>query len=156
MARNELKMATTCQLTTSQRQSHITADGQLASQVNLVVKPRLGPKKRFVLLSDSCGFADMGRPLWREDVSAICRGHSQRYMSSSIFTVLPVGILHSHLSRSRFLVDTCYFASWVLIHFLWWPVFCLLLPRPHWAVSWSAEISLRLLWTCLSEMNCLH
>jgi hypothetical protein len=33
----------------------------------LGVKPHLGPKTRFLLLSDSCGFVDVGRPLVRED-----------------------------------------------------------------------------------------
>jgi hypothetical protein len=31
------------------------------------VKPHLRPKTRFLLLSDSCGFVDVGRPLWRGD-----------------------------------------------------------------------------------------
>jgi hypothetical protein len=35
------------------------------------VKPPLGPKTRFLLLSNSCGFVDMGRPLWHEDGSVI-------------------------------------------------------------------------------------
>jgi hypothetical protein len=30
--------------------------------VSLGVKPHLGPKTRFLLLSDSCGFVDVGRP----------------------------------------------------------------------------------------------
>jgi xanthosine utilization system XapX-like protein len=67
--------------------------------VSLGVKPHLGPKIRFLLLSDSCSFVDVGRPFWREDGSVICLGHSQQYMSS-IFTSLLVGILHSHLSKS--------------------------------------------------------
>jgi hypothetical protein len=55
-----------------------------------------------------------------------------------------------------------HFASGVLIQFLWWPLFCLLLSRPHWALSWSAEIPLRLLWTyvqrrtvCIRSLNWL-
>jgi hypothetical protein len=39
--------------------------------VYLGVKPHLGPKIIFSLLSDSCGFVDVGRPLWREDRSVI-------------------------------------------------------------------------------------
>jgi hypothetical protein len=52
---------------------------------------------------------DIGRPLWREGGCVSCRGYSQQYMSS-----------------------TCsHFASRVLIHFLWWPLFCLLLTWPN-------------------------
>jgi hypothetical protein len=32
---------------------------------------RLGPEARFLLLSGSCGFVDVGRPLWREDGSVV-------------------------------------------------------------------------------------
>jgi hypothetical protein len=39
--------------------------------VCLVVKPHSGPKTRFLLLSDSCGFVDVGRFLWREDESVV-------------------------------------------------------------------------------------
>jgi hypothetical protein len=35
------------------------------------VKPHLGPKTRFLLLPDSCRFADVGWPLWRENRSAV-------------------------------------------------------------------------------------
>jgi hypothetical protein len=35
--------------------------------VCLGVKPQMGPKTRFLLLSDSCGFVHVGCPLWRED-----------------------------------------------------------------------------------------
>jgi hypothetical protein len=31
----------------------------------------LGPKIRFLLLSDCCGFVNVGRPLWREDGSVV-------------------------------------------------------------------------------------
>jgi hypothetical protein len=37
----------------------------------LVSSPHLGPKTRFVLLSHSCEFLDVGRPLWREDGSVV-------------------------------------------------------------------------------------
>jgi hypothetical protein len=37
----------------------------------LVSSTHPGPKTRFLSLSDSCGFADMGRPLWREDKSVV-------------------------------------------------------------------------------------
>jgi hypothetical protein len=35
------------------------------------VKLHLGPKSRYLLLSDSCGFVDVGRSLWRQDGSVV-------------------------------------------------------------------------------------
>jgi hypothetical protein len=40
--------------------------------VYLGVKPHLGPKARFLLLSYSCRFVDGGRPLWLEIVYSCC------------------------------------------------------------------------------------
>jgi hypothetical protein len=37
----------------------------------LVSSPHLGPMTRFLLLSDSREFVDVGRPLWREDGSVV-------------------------------------------------------------------------------------
>jgi hypothetical protein len=52
--------------------------------VYLGVKPHLRPKSSFLLLSDNCGFVDVGHPLWREDESVVyifywpsLRSHSQ-------------------------------------------------------------------------------
>jgi hypothetical protein len=56
-----------------------------------------------IFVTDSCGFVDVGRPLWREDGSVSCRGYSQLYMSS----------ICSH------------FASWVCTQFSLWPLFWL-------------------------------
>jgi hypothetical protein len=39
--------------------------------VCLGFKNHLGSKTRFLLLSDSCGFVDVGRPIWREDGSVV-------------------------------------------------------------------------------------
>jgi hypothetical protein len=39
--------------------------------VVLVPITHLGPKTRFLLLSDSCGFVNVGRPLWREERSVV-------------------------------------------------------------------------------------
>jgi hypothetical protein len=36
-----------------------------------VSSQHLGPKNRFLLLPGSCGFVDLGRPLWREDGSVV-------------------------------------------------------------------------------------
>jgi hypothetical protein len=56
-----------------QSRSYVTIDGQWASgSVCLGVKPFLGPKTRFSLLSESCEFVDVGRSLWRQDGSVVC------------------------------------------------------------------------------------
>jgi hypothetical protein len=39
----------------------------VSRSVCLGVKPHLGPKTRFLLLSGSCGFFYVGRPFWQED-----------------------------------------------------------------------------------------
>jgi hypothetical protein len=90
----------------------------------LVSSTHLEPKTRFLLLSDSCGFVDVGRPLWREDGSVV---YSCCWPSPA----------KSFLPRIN---SSGHFASRVLIQFLWWPLFCLLLTRPHWAVSCSTEL----------------
>jgi hypothetical protein len=43
----------------------------LRPTVSLGAKHHLGPKTRFLLLSDSCRFVDVGRPFWREDGSVV-------------------------------------------------------------------------------------
>jgi hypothetical protein len=48
------------------------------------VKPLMGPKTRFLLLSDSCGFLDVGRPPWWEE--------------ESVFTIVAAAIQCSHFS----------------------------------------------------------
>jgi hypothetical protein len=40
--------------------------------VCLGLKRHLGPKTRFLLLSDTCGFVYVGRSVWRDDGSAVC------------------------------------------------------------------------------------
>jgi hypothetical protein len=47
--------------TESQSQSHVMTDGQ--SAIYLCVNTHLGPKTRFLLLSDGCGYVDVGRLL---------------------------------------------------------------------------------------------
>jgi hypothetical protein len=69
--------------------------------VRLGVKPHLGPKIMFLLLSDSCGFGDVGRPLWREDGSAVynCCWPSPR---QSFLGISPTGLTTiSGISDSR-------------------------------------------------------
>jgi hypothetical protein len=59
-------------------------DRRSVGQSVLVSSPHLGLTTRFLLLSDTCRFVDVGRPLWREDGSVFynccClrqRSHSQ-------------------------------------------------------------------------------
>jgi hypothetical protein len=47
-------------------------DRRSVSQSVLEYSTHLGLTTRFLLLSDSCGFVDVGRPLWREDGSVVC------------------------------------------------------------------------------------
>jgi hypothetical protein len=47
-------------------QSVLYYDRRSVGQSILVSSPHLGLMTRFLLLSDNCGFVDMGRPLWRE------------------------------------------------------------------------------------------
>jgi hypothetical protein len=115
-------------------------DQRTVGQSALVSCTHLGPKTRILLLSDSCRFVDTGRPLWQGDV--VCHSQLPLALSSS-----------SHLMPTN---SSGHFISWVLISFLWWPLFCHLLTLPHWALSWSAEISLWLLWTGRSETSCLR
>jgi hypothetical protein len=43
----------------------------ISRSVCLGVKPHLGPRTRFLLLSDSFGFFDVRRPIWQEDGSVV-------------------------------------------------------------------------------------
>jgi hypothetical protein len=47
-------------------------DRRSVGQSVLEQSTHLGLKTRSWLLSDSCGFVDLGRPLWREDGSVVC------------------------------------------------------------------------------------
>jgi hypothetical protein len=46
-------------------------DRRSVDQYVLVSNTHLGPKNRFWLLSDICGFVNIRRPLWREDGSVV-------------------------------------------------------------------------------------
>jgi hypothetical protein len=53
------------------------------------VKPLLGPKTRYLLLSDSFGFVDMGRPFSRQDRSVVynyCWSSPAKSFSGPYFT----------------------------------------------------------------------
>jgi hypothetical protein len=56
----------------SESKSKLCYDRQSAGQSVLEQSTPLGLMTRSWLLSDSCGFVDLGRPLWREDGSAGC------------------------------------------------------------------------------------
>jgi hypothetical protein len=66
--------------------------------VCLGVKPHLGPKNRFLLLSGICALFDVGHPLWRKDVSAVCHccwpSLAQLFMGPS-----PAGLMNILLSQ---------------------------------------------------------
>jgi hypothetical protein len=52
--------------------SNLCYDRRSAGQSVLEQSTHLGLTSRSLLLSDSCGFVGLGRPLWREDGSAVC------------------------------------------------------------------------------------
>jgi hypothetical protein len=56
----------------SSLQSKLCYDRRSGGQSVLEQSTHLGLATRSLLLSDSCGFVDVGRPLWREDGSAVC------------------------------------------------------------------------------------
>jgi hypothetical protein len=51
--------------------SKLWYDRRSVEQSVLVSSTYLGPRTRCLLLSNSCGFIDVGRPLWREDASVV-------------------------------------------------------------------------------------
>jgi hypothetical protein len=57
-------------LSQSQSQSYVKTDGQSA-RLSWNKAPIWGPTTKFLLLSDSCGFVDVGRFLRREDGSVV-------------------------------------------------------------------------------------
>jgi hypothetical protein len=54
---------------TLKSQSYVTT--YVNQAVHIGVKHPSGDKTKFLLLSESCGFVDVGRPLWREDGSVV-------------------------------------------------------------------------------------
>jgi hypothetical protein len=60
-----------CTTTDSKSTSKLCYDPQSVGQSVLVSSTHLGLTTRFLLLSGSCGFVDLGRSLWRENGSAI-------------------------------------------------------------------------------------
>jgi hypothetical protein len=53
-------------LTNSKSKSKLRHDRRSVGQSVLASSSHLGPKTRFILLSESCGFVDVGRRLWRQ------------------------------------------------------------------------------------------
>jgi hypothetical protein len=80
--------------------SQLFYDRRSVGQSVLVLSPHLGPKTRFLLLSDSCGFVDIGAP-------SLARGrvcHLQLLLvhaSAIIFGSVSRGT-HDHILLSRF------------------------------------------------------
>jgi hypothetical protein len=66
-----LSLIHTLDLTTPHDKSKLCYAQRPVGQSDLCVKFQMGPKTRFLLLSNSQGFVLVGRPLWQEDGSAI-------------------------------------------------------------------------------------
>jgi hypothetical protein len=128
------------QLSALESKSTLCYDRRSVSQSILVSNPHQGPKTRFLLLSDSCGFVDVGRPLWREDESVVYNC----CWASPTQSYLPPMNSSNHC------------ASWILIQFLWWPLFYFLLIRPHCELSWSAEMWTEVGWGCCCYVLLRH
>jgi hypothetical protein len=99
-------------------------DRRAVGQSVLATSPIWGPRPDFCYRQTLAGMSMWGA-LYDERTSLsfaivsgprqhshIYRGHTRQYMSS-IFTILHVAILHSQLSRVRFLLDTCYLHFYV-------------------------------------------
>jgi hypothetical protein len=90
---------------TPQSQVKVTLWPTVSWPVSPGVKPHLGPKTRFLLLSDSCGFVDVGRPLRREDGSVTVSGTWHLYLQvylSAFYAVIcqQSGSLFMHITYS--------------------------------------------------------
>jgi hypothetical protein len=81
--------------------------------------PILGPKTGFLFLSDSCGFVDVGRPVWREDGSVICRGQICHLFAAILSIFVMVAILSSSVSAPLRSVMICWstFATTLKVSF---------------------------------------
>jgi hypothetical protein len=64
-------MLATIQRYSVKSKSKLCYDRRSVGQSVLVSSTHLGLKTRFLLLSESCGFVDVGRSLWRENGSAV-------------------------------------------------------------------------------------
>jgi hypothetical protein len=79
-------------LPASSLKSKLCYDRRSAGQSFLEQSTHLGLTTRSWLLSDSCGFVDLGRPLWRGDGSVVCNCYwsspAQSFLGPS-----PVGLV---------------------------------------------------------------
>jgi hypothetical protein len=85
---------------------HLRHDRRSVGQSVLVSSLHLGPKTRFLLLSDRCGFVDVRRLLWWKDGSCVTiaagprqRSHVSIYLSTVL--LLDLGHLFSFLILYR-------------------------------------------------------
>jgi hypothetical protein len=71
-------------------------DRRSVGQSVLELSTHLGLTTRFLLLSDSCGFVDVGRSLWREDGSVVynCCWPSQAQLFSGPSPVGPANVFY--------------------------------------------------------------
>jgi hypothetical protein len=72
----------------------------VSRQSFLVSSRHLAPKTRFLLLSDICGFVDVGRPLWREDWCVIYNCYWSS-LAQSFLGPIPAGLVTIFYSDSR-------------------------------------------------------
>jgi hypothetical protein len=64
-------MAPNMTISEQKSKSKVCSDRRSVSQSVLVSSTHLGLTTRLLLLSGSCGFVEVGRPIWREDGSVI-------------------------------------------------------------------------------------
>jgi hypothetical protein len=70
----------------------LTLRPTVSRPVRLEIKHPSGVTTRSLLLSDSCGFVDLGRPLWREDGSVVYN-YSWPSPAQSFSVPSPVGLV---------------------------------------------------------------
>jgi hypothetical protein len=76
----------------SKSKSKLYYDRRSAGQSLLEQSTLLGLTTRSWLLSDSCGFVGLGRPLWREDGSAVCNCYCPS-LAQSFSGPSPIGLV---------------------------------------------------------------
>jgi hypothetical protein len=94
MLQRQLCHLTACKLDQVKSKSKLCCDRRSVGQSVLVSSTRLGLRTRFLLLSDTCGFVDVGRPLWQ--TKRFCRLQlllvwpAQSFLGPSLAGLIPV------------------------------------------------------------------